>query len=85
MTGVDIVQDIVEILSAGITSLGTAIGSGISNFAQALAFQTVGTGADAHQELSVYFVLVIVFAGVSLAIGLTRLIFMWLESLGARN
>lgn len=81
MSGTAIVTEIVNILVAGITQLGTGIGAGISNFAQALAF----TGTGESQTLSVYFVLVIVFAGVSLAIGLTRLIFMWLESLGARN
>lgn len=85
MSGTEIVSDIVEILVAGITQLGTGIGQGISNFAQALAFTTTGEGSSATTSLSVYFVLVIVFAGVSLAIGLTRLIFMWLESLGARN
>lgn len=85
MSGTQIVHDIVEILVAGITELGTGIGQGISNFAQALAFTTTGEGSSATTSLSVYFVLVIVFAGVSLAIGLTRLIFMWLESLGARN
>lgn len=63
MSGTAIVTEIVQILVAGITQLGTGIGAGISNFAQALAF--TGTGSD--QTLSVYFVLVIVFAGVSLA------------------
>lgn len=63
MSGTQIVTEIVNILVAGITQLGTGIGAGISNFAQALAFS--GTGEN--QTLSVYFVLVIVFAGVSLA------------------
>lgn len=81
MDGVAIVTQIVQILVAGITQLGTGIGEGVSNFATALAF----TGTGENRTLSVYFVLVIVFAGVSLAIGLTRLIFGWLESLGARS
>lgn len=85
MEGTAIVGEIVEILVAGITELGQGIGAGIANFAQALAFTTTGEGSSATTHLSVYFVLVIVFAGVSLAIGLTRLIFMWLSSLGARN
>lgn len=78
MTGVNIVTEIVEILVAGLTQLGTGIGSGIANFATALAFS--GTGEN--QTLSVYFVLVIVFAGVALAVGLTTRIFNWLSSLG---
>ena len=82
MTGVEIVQEIVQILVAGITQLGAGIGAGISNFAQSLAFVTVGTGADATTEMSVYFVLVLVFAAVALGIGLTTKIFNWLSSLG---
>lgn len=78
MTGAQIVTQIVEILVAGITQLGTGIGSGIGNFAQALAF----TGTGSEQTLSVYFVLVLVFAGVALAIGLTTKIFNWLSNLG---
>lgn len=78
MSGTAIVSEIVNILVAGLTQLGTGIGSGIANFAQALAF----TGTGEHQTLSVYFVLVIVFAGVALAIGLTTRIFQWLSSLG---
>lgn len=82
MTGVEIVQDIVEILVAGLTELGTGIGSGIANFVNSLAFQTTGEGSSATTELSVFFVMVLVFAGVALAIGLTTRIFQWLSSLG---
>lgn len=74
----NIVTEIVNILVEGLTAMGTGIGSAVSNFAQALAFQ--GTGEN--QSLSVYFVLVLAFAGVSLAIGLTTRIFLWLSSLG---
>ena len=74
----NIVTDIVGILTQGLTAMGTAIGGGISNFAQALAF--TGTGND--QTMSVYFTLVLAFAGVSLAIGLTTRVFLWLSSLG---
>lgn len=78
MSGTSIVTEIVNILVAGLTQLGTGIGQGISNFATSLAFS--GTGEQ--QTLSVYFVLVLVFAGVALAIGLTTKIFNWLSSLG---
>lgn len=78
MSGTAIVSEIVNILVSGITQLGSGIGTGVSQFAQALAFS--GTGEN--QQLSVFFVLIIVFAGVSLAIGLTRLIFSWLQGLG---
>lgn len=78
MSGTAIVTEIVQILVAGLTQLGTGIGTGVANFAQALAF----TGTGENQTLSVYFVLVIVFAGIALAVGLTSRIFQWLSSLG---
>lgn len=85
MTGVQIVQAVIEILVSGLTQLATGIGSGVSALAKALFFETVGTGETATQQLSVFGTLIIVFAGISLAIGLSRLIFHWLSSLGARN
>lgn len=78
MTGSQIVTEIVNILVSGLTSLGTGIGSGVANFAKALAFE--GTGEN--QTLSTYFILILVFAGVALAIGLTTKIFNWLQNLG---
>ena len=73
-----IVEQIVSILVAGITQLGSGIGAGVSNFVTALAF--TGTGSD--QTLSIYFVMVCVFGGIALAVGLTTKIFNWLSNLG---
>lgn len=78
MAGTAIVDAIVNILVEGLTGLGTGIGAGISNFVSALAF--TGTGND--QALSVYFIMVVVFAAIALAVGLTTRIFNWLSSLG---
>ena len=78
MSGTAIVQEIVNILVAGLTGLGTGIGQGVSNFIQSLAFVT----NDGTTSMSPYFILVIVFAAVALAVGLTTKIFNWLESLG---
>lgn len=78
MSGTEIVTEIVQILASGITQLGQAIGTGVSNFVTALAF--TGTGSD--QQLSVYFVMVCVFGGIALAVGLTTKIFNWLSNLG---
>lgn len=78
MTPAEIVSDIVQILVAGITQLGTGIASGVNSFVTALAF----TGTGESQTLSMYFVLIIVFAGVALAVALTTKIFNWLSNLG---
>lgn len=85
MEGTAIVTQIVQILVSGITGLGQGIGQGISSFVQALAFTTTGEGSSATTTMSVYFVLLCVFAAIALAVGLTRLIFNWLSSLGGRN
>lgn len=82
MTGIAIVEQIVGILVAGLTNLGTGLGQGIMNFVNSLAFTTTGEGSSAVTQLSVYFVLVVAFAGVALAIGLTTKIFNWLSNLG---
>lgn len=78
MAGTAIVSEIVSILVSGLTSLGAGIGSGVASFVQALAF----TGTGENQTLSVYFVLIVVFAAIALAVGLTTKIFNWLTNLG---
>lgn len=72
------VEEICQILVAGIVKLGEGIGSGVQAFVTSLAF----TGTGENQTLSIFFIMVLVFAGVALAIGLTRLVYMWLTSLG---
>ena len=79
MTGVEIVQEIVEILTSGLISFGTAIGGGISNAVSAMFFDNTGDS----QTLSIYGIMILVFGAIALATGLTRLIFNWLGNLGA--
>lgn len=79
MSGTAIVTEIVSILVSGIQQLGAGIGTGVSNFVQSLAF----TGTGENQTMSVFLIMVCVFAAIALAVGLTRLIFNWLQNLGA--
>lgn len=81
MEGTAIVAEIVGILTSGLTEMATGIGQGVSALAQNIFFTTTGE----TESLSVFGVLIVVFAGIALAIGLSRLIFHWLTSLGARN
>lgn len=85
MTPAQIVSQIVEILTSGLTAWAQAIGGGISSAVQAMFFTTTGTGADATTSLSIYAIMVLVFGGIALAVGITRLIFNWLGSLGGSN
>ncbi len=85
MTGVQIMQAIIEILVGGISGVATGIGQGLSTLAQSVFLQTTGTGESATTSLSTFGVLVVVFAGISLAIGLSRWVVNFVASLGARN
>lgn len=85
MSGVQIMQAIIEILVGGISGVATGIGQGLSTLAQSVFLQTTGSGDTAVTSLSVFGVLVIVFAGISLAIGLSRWVVNFVASLGARN
>ena len=78
-------QAIIEILVGGISGVATGIGQGLSTLAQSVFLQTTGTGEAATTSLSVFGVLVVVFAGISLAIGLSRWVVNFVASLGARN
>lgn len=82
MTGAQIMSEIITIMTSGISSFAQALGSGISAIVKAVFLETTGTGADATTSISTFGVLVIVFAGIALVIGLTRLLVSWLGSMG---
>ncbi len=85
MSGVEIMQAVVEILVGGISGVATGIGSGLSTLAQSIFLQTTGSGDSQTTTLSVFGVLIVVFAGISLAVGLCRWVVNFVSSLGARN
>lgn len=85
MTGVQIMQAIIEILVGGISEVAKGIGGGLSTLAQSVFLTTTGEGAAATTSLSTFGVLIVVFAGISLAIGLSRWVVNFVASLGARN
>lgn len=85
MSGVEIMQAVVEILVGGISGVATGIGEGLSTLATSIFLQTSGTGAEATTSLSTFGVLIVVFAGISLAVGLCRWVVNFVTSLGARN
>lgn len=85
MSGVQIMQAVIEILVGGITQVAQGIGSGLSTLAQSIFLQTSGSGESATTSLSTFGVLIVVFAGISLAIGLSRWVVNFVASLGARN
>lgn len=78
MDGGAIITEIIEILTSGITGIAGAIGGGLNDLVQQLFFTTTGDTTS----MSVFGIMVCVFAGIGLAIGLSRLVVSWLGSLG---
>ena len=76
-----ILTEIIGILVGGITGVAEGIGGGL----QALATNIFLTGDAGSETLSVMGTLIVVFAGISLAIGLSRWVLNFVTSLGARN
>lgn len=76
-----IMSDIIEILVGGITGVATGIGGGLSTLATSVFL----TGTGETQTLSTFGTLIVVFAGISLAIGLSRWVVNFVTSLGSRN
>lgn len=75
-----ILTEMITLLTGGITGMATGIGSGVQSLVQNLFIDTTGN----TQSLSVFGSVVCIFGGIALAVGLSRLIFNWIQSLGAR-
>lgn len=76
---VSILEDMIELLVGGITRMATGIGQGLQSLVQNVFLVTGEGGA---MELSTFGSVTLIFAGISLAVGLSTLIFNWLTSLG---
>lgn len=75
---VEILKEIITIMTAGITQTATAIGGGLSTLVQSILLDT----SEATTKLSVFGGVVMVFAGISLAIGLTKWAMHFISSFG---
>lgn len=75
-----VLTELIELLTSGISGIATGIGSGLQNLATEMFLKTGTDGAI--EGLSTFGGLVAVFGGISLAIGLSTLIFNWVSSLG---
>lgn len=78
----NVLGEFVDILVGGISKMATGIGEGVNTFVGDLFFRM---GTDGTVEgLSTFGGTVAIFAGISLACGLTALIFNWVRSIGNR-
>lgn len=76
-----VLENIIDLLVGGITGIASGIGTGLASLVQSI-FLEVGDNGDIV-GLSVFGGVIIVFAGVSLAIGLSTLVVHWITSLGS--
>lgn len=74
-----VLAEFVETLVGGISEMARGIGAGVNDFVNDLFLQ-VGTGGDVG--LSTFGGVVAIFGGVSLAVGISTLIFNWIRSIG---
>lgn len=81
----DLLTEIIELLVGGISGLSMGLGKGLSELAQNIFLTTTGSGDTATTTLSVFGSLIVIFAGISLAIGLSRWVVNFVTSLGSRN
>lgn len=77
-----ILTQIIEILVGGITGVASGIGSGLSTLVQDIMVSGQGT-TESPYALTTFGIIVVVFAGIGLALGLCRLIVHWVTTLGA--
>lgn len=73
-----ILTQIISILVGGIKGIASGIGEGLSSLATSIFLDTTGEAA----ALSVFGMFVAIFAGISLAVGLCRLVVRWISTLG---
>ena len=78
----ELLQEIITLLTSGITQMATGVGSGLKSLVSSI-FMDVGEGGAI--QLSTFGGVVVVFAGISLAIGLCRWVMSFVTSLGAFN
>lgn len=74
----NILTQIIELLTGGLTAIAGAIGEGLSEMVSKIFL----TGTGETQSLSVFGSVIVIFAGVSLAIGLSRWVTNFVASLG---
>ena len=78
-----VLQEIIELLTSGISNIASGIGSGLGNLVESI-FLKVGTDGTVT-GLSTFGGVIVIFAGIGLAIGLSKLVVRWVSTLGGSN
>lgn len=75
----EILGEIISLLTGGLMQMATGIGAGLNGLVTEIFLET---GEGGTQSLSVFGGLIVVFAGIALAVGLSRFVTQWVSSLG---
>lgn len=75
-----VLQEIISLLVGGLTQMATGIGSGLTALVSNIFLETDATSGTT--SLSVFGGIIVVFAGIALAIGLCRWVVNMLTSFG---
>lgn len=75
-----ILTEIIRLLGGGISGVATWIGTGLSSLVQNI-FLTMSEAGEV-EGLSIFGGVIVIFAGIALAIGLSRMVVAWIQSLG---
>lgn len=78
-----VLTEIISLLVGGISGIATGIGEGLSKLVAEIFVTTSESGTVTG--LSIFGGLIAVFGGISLAVGLSRMVVGWVMSLGGRN
>lgn len=77
----NVLTDMLGLLTSGLSQMATGIGTGLGNLVENI-FLKVGEGGEIT-GLSTFGSVVVIFAGVGLAIGLSKLVVHWISTLGS--
>ena len=76
-----VVTEIITTLTSGIAGMATGLGTGLSTLVKSIFLDSTAETT----KLSTFGGLIVVFAGISLAVGLSRWVVNWVTSLGASH
>lgn len=75
MTATQIANDIIGALTSGVSGLISTIPNAIKDAFEALFLTTTGSGESAVTRVSTFSIVMLIFGGIALAFGLTKLVY----------
>ena len=76
-----VLSEIITLLTSGLTQMAAGIGGGLTALVSNIFLDTTGE----TPVLSVFGGVIVIFAAIALCVSLSRLVVMWVSSLGGRG